>query len=100
MALSNQEHEKACRKLDHDIQAQLINVMGFCGEIERSANELELLGSGEISNLDSEVGKKLQELINEDLLPCVRFLTLSTVKLDEVFTNLRASTSDNGEKTL
>lgn len=87
--------EPISRIFNHDLQAQLINVKGFCCEIERSANELESLRDNSISELDANVSGKLNKLINEDLLPCIRFLLISTSQLDEVIDKYRNSNLDS-----
>jgi len=66
------------RMLNHDAKAQLVNISGFCQEIERIALELKACQS------DSGVSEKLDALLNDDLLPCVAFLTLSAEKLDAI----------------
>ena len=83
------------RDFNHDLQAQLINVKGFCSEIERSASELESFSNHCMSELDAEMSGRLNKLLTEDLLPCIRFLILSTSQLDGVVDKYRTSAQDS-----
>lgn len=75
------------KTLHHDLQAQLVNVRGFCGEIERTASELEKIAQCD-TRLEAECSGDFGKLINNDLLPCIKFLALSTEKLDSLVVEL------------
>ena len=81
----------------HDLQAQLINVMGFYSEVERTAIELKDLKKSAVSSLDSEASKKFEKLIDDDLLPCVQFLGESTKTLSQTVTLYQSTASIDGK---
>lgn len=103
MSVSNiQASEQASlsdRKLDHDLHAQLLNIKGFCGEVERSAIELETLRDREGFCQNTEISARLNLLINDDLLPCIKYLSVSADRLDDMIKAFRTSVVQ-GQKEL
>ncbi|OED41555.1 hypothetical protein AB833_09290 [Chromatiales bacterium (ex Bugula neritina AB1)] len=86
----NGDNEILNRKLRHDLQAQLINMKGFCGEIERAASELMIYQKSD-SCQNTEYTENLERVITDDILPCIKFLSISTEKLDQLIVGLCSS---------
>jgi len=70
--------------LSHDAKAQLVNITGFCQEIANIAGEFKDTCQTDTQQTNADVTKKLHALLEDDLLPCVEFLTLSAQKLDQI----------------
>lgn len=77
--------------LNHDVKAQIVNITGFCQEIESIIGEINSVYS---SNTNSD---RLEVLLHEDLLPCAEFLSLSAKKLADLNRDISGQSAQGKE---
>jgi len=72
--------ENECeRLLNHDIKAQIVNIKGFCQEIESIVSDISSIYSSEAGEPE-----RLEALLHEDLLPFTEYLSISAKKLADL----------------
>jgi hypothetical protein len=81
-------------RIRHDCKAQIINLRGFCSEIERAISRFEAQNT---SNHEKIAG--LDSLINKDVLPCLSYVKHATDQLDQLLDSLPKD-SDSGNEEL
>lgn len=64
---------------NHDIKAQIVNIKGFCREIESIISDISTIYSSEDGKAE-----KLDALLREDLLPFTEYLSISAKKLADL----------------
>lgn len=76
------------RRIMHDLQGPLINITGFTLEIQKSLLELRELVQANKSSIPPNLFEKMENMICEDLTPCVKYLDSSANKLSEKIVDL------------
>jgi PAS domain S-box-containing protein len=78
LAAKNQEVEAFAYIVSHDLRAPLVNMQGFCKELETCFEELR----GHLSTLTapSVAEKRVQAILSEDIPDSLRFINSSTIK--------------------
>jgi signal transduction histidine kinase len=86
LADKNEEVEAFVYIVSHDLRAPLVNLQGFCKELETSCTELrEYLPSNQDHSLD---GKRIRSIISEDMPESLRFINSSTTKFSRLINAL------------
>lgn len=74
---------KATNKLIHDLRSPLISVKGFSDELHDAFNNLIDLIERHEETLPQEFRDGATELIEQDLIPCLKFIEASIRKAND-----------------
>ncbi len=83
--------------VEHNMQPQLIQVMGFHAKVARTAIKLKELTQSTIFSSDPVAAKKFKKWIGDDQVPCVRLPGESTKKPYQVVTLFQSKNENVGK---
>jgi signal transduction histidine kinase len=78
LTAANEEIQRFAYIVSHDLRAPLVNIMGFTSELEQAATKL----SGYVA--EQNAASELREAADEDIPEALRFIKLSTEKMDRL----------------
>jgi hypothetical protein len=81
----------ADRKIAHDLKAQMINIKGFCEEIEKTAICLSSLNEKYATTCEGT--EKIGQLLENDFFPCIKYLFLAANEMDRLIITVTQSNS-------
>ncbi len=83
LARANDEIQRFAHIVTHDLRAPLVNIMGFAGELDQSARELQdLIGTAPEGGISTPLRQKLATVAAEDMPEAIGFIRSSTRKMD------------------
>lgn len=82
----NQEVEAFVYIVSHDLRAPLVNIQGFCNELQWSCDELSEFARN--VDLPSESLSRLQSIVDDDIPGALRFITAGTAKFERLINAL------------
>ncbi len=87
--------DKSQRRLIHDLQGPLINIKGFSAEIQTTLTVLHDLLVRNQEHVPSALFSEMEQLINQDLKPCVDYLDSSSEALGKTIINMTSVAVEN-----
>ena len=83
LARANDEIQRFAHIVTHDLRAPLVNIMGFAGELENSAKELEqVIATASDRDVAPSVRHKVVETVATEIPEAVGFIRSSAKKMD------------------
>jgi hypothetical protein len=73
-------------RVRHDCKAQIINLRAFCGEVERALKDFEHQNASDPGC--AKLPESVNDLIAQDLRPCLSLISLATDRLDHVLDDI------------
>ena len=86
LAAKNEEIEAFVYIVSHDLRGPLVNLQGFCRELEMSCRELREQASAMASV--ALAGNRMQSILEEDIPDSLRFIHAGTTKLSRLLNAL------------
>ncbi len=71
------------RKIVHDLRGPLVNLKGFHAELDKSIGSMIYVIDGCEDQLPCEVRGSIKDIVNNDLAPILRYLSISISQLHE-----------------
>ena len=85
LARANDEIQRFAHIVTHDLRAPLVNIMGFAGELENSAKELEqVIATASDRDVAPSVRHKVVETVTTEIPEAVGFIRSSAKKMDSL----------------
>lgn len=82
----NEELEQIIYVTSHDLRSPLVNIQGFGNELKHSVNEIsDIMQKKEFH---AELKEKIQSIVDEDILPSLKFISGSAAKMDSLLAGL------------
>ena len=81
--------------LVHDLRGPLVTIEGFTGEIGQALGELETMLGAQAA--PEEVVGRLTELLDEDLLPCLEFVSRAVTMMHGRIDGIDGAASDGDD---
>jgi PAS domain S-box-containing protein len=86
LAAKNEEVEAFVYVVSHDLRGPLVNLQGFCAELDMSCRELGELDAALPSG--GMAGKRIRSILTEDIPDSLRFIHTSTAKFGRLLNAL------------